>query len=417
MVDKSFILTDKIEFVPDKDLERELNFNLRATGYVFNKTLEYSFYRENLVKEFAIGNNCKVDRKYTQEIIKTLKKSKPFLKKAESTCIEASTDRLIKAYDGYYAGRTGRPKFKSLKKNPVRSITLRNNNYTTKDGIKGSIRWEGNKLRLNKLGYIKVKYKRDIDGKIKEATILKENSKWFVCITYELEKIPKADFVENNLYVGIDVGLTDFLTFSNGKVIQKPDLTKINERIRYYQQKLSRQKEGGSNWKKTLKKLYKWQNKKNNVINDYYHKISYNIIKHCKFIAMESLNIRGMIKSNLSRSIHEIGWGKLIEMIRYKAQWYNRQFVQINQWFPSSKKCHVCGEINHGLGREEREWECPHCHSTLQRDVNAAKNILDEGLRATGSMVLCLVDFMPISQGKSTYYYEWKCFDEKIGMA
>ncbi len=121
MVDETFILTDKIEFVPDKDLERELNFNLRATGYVFNKTLEYSLYRENFVKEFAIGNNYKVDRKYTQEIIKTLKKSKPFLKKAESTCIQASTDRLIKAYDGYYAGRTGRPKFKSLKKNPVRS--------------------------------------------------------------------------------------------------------------------------------------------------------------------------------------------------------------------------------------------------------------------------------------------------------
>ena len=126
---------------------------------------------------------------------------------------------------------------------------------------------------------------------------------------------------------------------------------------------------------------------------------------------METLNIRGMIKSrNLSRSIHEIGWGKLIEMIKYKAELYGREFVQIvkykaelygrefvqiDRWFPSSKKCHVCGEINHDLGREEREWECPHCHAVHQRDVNAAKNILDEGLRATGSMVLCLVDFMP----------------------
>ena len=132
---------------------------------------------------------------------------------------------------------------------------------------------------------------------------------------------------------------------------------------------------------------------------------------------METLNIRGMLKSNLSRSIHEIGWGKLIEMIKYKAELYGRDFVQINRWFPSSKKCHVCGKINHDLGREEREWECPHCHAVHQRDVNAAKNILDEGLRATGSMVLCLVDFMPNCQGKSTYYYEWKCFDEKIGMA
>ena len=419
MVDKSFILTDKIEFVPDKDLEGELNFNLRATGYVFNKTLEYSIYRENLVKEFAIGKNCKVNRFYTQKIVKNLRKQKPFLKKAESTCIQASTDRLIKAYEGYYDGRTGRPKFKSLKDNPVRSITLRNNEYSTKEGIKESIRWEGNRLRLNKLGYIEVKYKRDIDGKIKEATILKENGKWFVCIAYELEKIhPQDEFSHNGLYVGIDIGLTDFLTFSNEKVVPKPDLKRINGRIQYYQQKLSRQKEGGSNWKKTLKKLQKWITKKNNVVNDYYHKISYNIVKHCKFIAMETLNIRGMIRSrSLSRSIHEIGWGKLIEMIRYKSEWYGREFVQINRWFPSSKKCNVCGEINHDLGRGEREWECPHCHSILSRDVNAAKNILDEGLRATGSIVLCLVDFIPTGQGKFQYKYEWKCFDETVGMA
>ena len=419
MVEKTFILTDKIEFVPDRDLERALNFNLRATGYVFNKTLEYSIYRENLVKEFNIGTQYKVDRNYTQKIIKHLKNRKPFLKKADSTCLQASTDRLIKAYEGFYNHRSGRPKFKSLKDNPVRSITLRNNEYSTRNGMKGSIRWENDKLRLNKLGFIKVKHKRDINGKIKEATILKENGRWFVCISYELEKIPvKDDFPAHSLYVGIDVGLTDFLTLSNGKVIPKPDLKKINSRIKYYQQKLARQKEGGSNWKKTLKKLQRWITKKNNVVNDYYHKISYNIVKHCKFIAMETLNIRGMIKSrNLSRSIHEIGWGKLIEMIRYKAEWYGREFVRIDRWFPSSKKCHVCGEINHDLGRGEREWECPHCHTILSRDVNAAKNILDEGLRATGSIVLCLVDFIPTGQGKFIYSYEWKCFDKTAGMA
>ena len=97
-----------------------------------------------------------------------------------------------------------------------------------------------------------------------------------------------------------------------------------------------------------------------------------------------------------ARSIHEIGWGKLIEMIKYKAQWYGREFVQIDQWFPSSKKCSFCGEINHGLGREERVWQCPHCHFVHQRDVNAAINILFEGLRAVGSPVPSLVDFMHI---------------------
>ena len=248
---KTFILTDKIEFVPDKDLERALNFNLRAAGYVFNKTLEASIYRENLVKEFGMGDNYEVDRTYTQKIVKTLKKQKAFLKKAESTCIQASTDRLIKAYQGYYDRRCGRPKFKSLKKNPVRSITLRNNSYRTKDGFKDSLRWEENQFRINKLGYIKVKHKRDIDGKIKEATIIKENGRWYICIVYELDKIkPMEKSKISGLHIGIDLGLTDFLTLSNGKTIPKPDLKKINRRIQYYQQKLAQQKEGGSNWKK-----------------------------------------------------------------------------------------------------------------------------------------------------------------------
>jgi putative transposase len=121
--------------------------------------------------------------------------------------------------------------------------------------MKSTLRWEGKRFRLNKLGYIEVKHKRDINGIIKEATILKENGKWFICIAYELKQIkPKEKFTGPGLYVGIDLGLTDFLTFSNGKVISKPDLKRINGRIQYYQQKLAKQKEGGSNWKKNTKK-------------------------------------------------------------------------------------------------------------------------------------------------------------------
>lgn len=409
MCEKTFILTDKIEFIPNNELERKLEFNLRASGYVFNKTLEYSIYRENLVKEFNIGTQWKVNRTYTQKIVKELKKQKPFLKKAESTCIQASTDRLIKAYEGYYGNIRGRPKFKSLKRNPVKSITLRNNEYPTQYGMKGSLRWEENRFRLNKLGYIKVKHKRDINGKIKEVTIMKENGHWFISIVYELDKIESREkFQDFGSYVGIDVGITDFLTFSDGKVIAKLDLKRINGRIRHYQRKLAQQKKGGSNWKKTLKKLQNWITKKNNVIKDYYHKISYNIVKHYKFISMETLNIQKMIKcSNLSHIIQEIGWKKLIEMIKYKSKWYGRKFVQINRWFPSSKRCCVCGQINHDLGRGERKWECPHCHSILPRDFNAAINILDEGLRAVGSPVPSLVDFIHILPSS---YLKWLQF-------
>ena len=400
MTDKIFILTDKCEFIPDEKMEKTLVFNIQASGYVFNKTLEYSINREILVKEFGIGDKYKVNRDYAQEILPTLKEKKTFLKDADATCLQASTDRLIKSYQGYYKRRTGKPHFKSRKKNPVKSITLRNNYYRNKKGeILYTIRWENdNVLRLNKLGHIKVKHKRDIDGKIKEVTIKYKNERWYVCIIYEMEKIePKDEFSPFGLYVGIDVGITDFLTFSTGKVIAKPDLKKINGKIISLQQKMARQKCGGANWKKTHKKLLRWINKKNNIINDYYHKISYNIVKHCKFIAMETLNIRGMLRcQNISHSIHEIGWGKLINMIKYKAEWYGREFFQINQWFPSSKKCWVCGTENKGLDRGDRQWECQECHAILPRDLNAALNILDEGLRASGSWVQCLVDFVCI---------------------
>ena len=116
MCEEFFILTDKCEFIPDEELEKVFEFNMRASAYVYNKTLEFSIYRSNLVNEFAIGNKFKVNRSYTQDIVKTLKKQKPFLKKAESTCLQASTDRLIKAYEGYYDHRTGAPRFKKRKK-------------------------------------------------------------------------------------------------------------------------------------------------------------------------------------------------------------------------------------------------------------------------------------------------------------
>ena len=136
---KTFILTDKVEFVFDEEMEKELWFNINASAFVYNKTLEYSIYCENFVKEFGIGNKFKVNRPYTQKIVKTLKKHYPFLKDADSTCLQASADRLIKAYGGYYDYRTGAPRFKKRKTNLVTSITLRNNFYDTKEGNVGTI--------------------------------------------------------------------------------------------------------------------------------------------------------------------------------------------------------------------------------------------------------------------------------------
>ena len=158
-------------------------------------------------------------------------------------CLQASADRLIKAYGGYYDRRTGAPRFKKRKTNPVTSITLRNNFHDTKEGNVGAIRWlSENELRVTKLGKITVKHRKHIKGQIKEATLKYENGRWYICIVYELYENRHDEFSYGGLYVGIDFGLTDFLTFSNGKAIAKPALKKINERIQYYQRKLDGKK-------------------------------------------------------------------------------------------------------------------------------------------------------------------------------
>lgn len=159
--------------------------------------------------------------------------------------------------------------------------------------------------------------------------------------------------------------------------------------IEKYQRKMSRQKYGSHNYYKTLQKYWKWIDKRNNKLDDFLHKISYTIVRNHQNIFMETLNIKGMMQNKkLAPKLQAISISKFISMIKYKCHWNNRNFIQVDMFFPSSKLCNVCKEKYEELTLDMRTWTCPHCNTEHDRDINAAKNILYEGLKILASNLL-----------------------------
>ena len=152
--------------------------------------------------------------------------------------------------------------------------------------------------------------------------------------------------------------------------------------IQKYQKKLSRQKYMSKNYQKTLKKYYKWQNRKNNKIQNAYHQISKKIVTQYDIIAMETLNIKGMFQNKRwAHKLQKISLYQLLKMLKYKAEWYGKKFIQIPRFYPSTKTCHICGYQNNNLTLDIRQWTCPSCRTHHKRDVNAAKNILNKAIK------------------------------------
>ena len=181
--------------------------------------------------------------------------------------------------------------------------------------------------------------------------------------------------------VGIDLGLRTLATLSNELKKANIDVTYENEMIKKYQRKLARKKPGSKRYKKTQQTCWKWQDKKTNKIKDAQHRISHDLAKYYDLICMENLDVKEMFENkNISNSLQNTGLASLVDKIKYKCQWNDKEFIQISRWFPSSKKCHNCGYIYHNL-KDEKTWNCPQCGKHHDRDINASKNILQEGTR------------------------------------
>ena len=299
-----------------------------------------------------------------------LKEENPWLREINSQCIQMSLRNLDNAYTRFFREKKGFPKFKS-KYNPKQSFQCPQS---------CSVDFEKGLLTIPKIKNIKTIFHRQFEGDIKTVTISKAPSgKYYVSILVEDNKeLPTKSMLDRNNAIGIDMGLKDFAVTSDGDKIANPKyLRKSEERLARKHKKLSKKKKGSNNRNKQRKKVAKLHEKIVNQRKDFLHKVSNKIVhKNQGTICVEDLCVKGMVRNHkLAKSISDVGWGMFYDFLKYKSEWYGKNFLDIGRFEPSSKMCSICGNIKSDLKLSDREWTCIKCRTEHDRDINASINI------------------------------------------
>ena len=225
------------------------------------------------------------------------------------------------------------------------------------------------------------RYLNKNQDKVHSLTLTKTKSdQYYLSILVDKQIEPKQSV---NSVVGIDLGIKNFVITSEGQVFENLHFKKFEtNKLKRLQRQFSKKKKESKNREKARIKLAKLNQKIRNKKLYYLHQVSNQLVSENQIICMEDLNVKGMMKNhNLAESISEMNFGEFKNLLTYKCLQYGRQLVFVDRFYPSSKTCHCCGYVNKSLKLSDRQWVCPECNSVIDRDLNAAQNIKDEGLR------------------------------------
>ncbi len=355
------MLAYRFRLYPNKEQTRKLEFTLDTCRWTYNALLE------------ELQKQTKIDRGAIQHKIVELKKENPEMRRVYSKTLQYECYRLFSNLSSLRVlkrnhKKVGRLRFKG--KGWFKTINYNQSGFSLK----------GNKLHLSKIGDIKIKVHREVNGNIKQIQIKREIDKWYASIITDGRK----QMIHGEKVIGIDLGINNYLVDSDGNKVKNPKILEQSlQKLKHLQKELSRKKKGSNNRKKAKMRLSKLHLKIVNQRDDFLHKLTTRLVRECKVIVMEDLSIKQMSQQKYfnARNMMDVSWGKFAQLLTYKAESAGCQVVKVNPR-NTSRTCSRCGHIQ-DMPLYKRTYKCANCGLVIDRDYNSAINILNLGLGQT----------------------------------